>query len=64
MYEVRCIFCALIHRSEFWEEVENGIMRCRETAPGYKRGDLRDFQHKTVTNPEVPQERQEYVSCV
>lgn len=39
-YEVRCVFCNHMHISDYWDEIESGIMQCREGAPGWRRGEL------------------------
>jgi hypothetical protein len=45
---VRCIFCKNIHRSEFFDEIEEGILRCRDVASDFQKGLLRDFPHDTT----------------
>ncbi|HLC30774.1 MAG TPA: hypothetical protein VJM51_08345 [Dehalococcoidia bacterium] len=42
-YSIRCAFCNHLHESDFWEEVESGIMLCRDAAPGWRRGDLEHY---------------------
>lgn len=39
-YKVRCIFCRRDHESECWDELEAEILRCRDAAPYWRRGDL------------------------
>jgi len=39
-YFVLCMFCGDSQRSEFWDEVEEHIMDCREKVSPEKRGDL------------------------
>lgn len=45
MYEVRCIFCGRDHRSEFYDELEEQILACREEATAAAKGLLRDYRH-------------------
>jgi hypothetical protein len=44
MYEVRCIFCRETHRSEFFDEIEEQILACRDAAPEWKRGSLQSYK--------------------
>lgn len=37
---IPCPFCDHVHAGEFWEDVDEQIMRCRERAAPRKRGDL------------------------
>lgn len=39
-YCVRCIFCAREHWSDFWDELDEQVLRCRDGAPNWRRGDL------------------------
>jgi hypothetical protein len=39
-YFVLCMFCGESQRSEYWDEVEEHIMECREKASPEKRGEL------------------------
>ena len=39
-YFVLCMFCGDSQRSEYWDEVEEHIMKCREKASPEKRGEL------------------------
>jgi hypothetical protein len=47
IYEQRCDFCKQVHRSEFFDEVEETILRCRDAAPGSEKGLLVDFSGDT-----------------
>ncbi len=38
MYEVRCFFCKRVHASEFFDEIEEQILACRDQAPGWQKG--------------------------
>lgn len=55
MYEIRCIFCKRMHRSEFFDEIEEQILECRNTAPEWQKGLLVTFKdpHLTPTSPEI-----------
>ena len=52
-YEVHCIFCRRTHRSEFFDEIEDGILACRETAPEWKRGDMATEEPTMTVEHEV-----------
>lgn len=39
-YTVRCIFCKREHLSEFFDEIEEQILACRDRAPDWQRGRL------------------------
>jgi len=39
-YFVLCMFCGDSKRSDYWDEVEEHIMGCREKASPEKRGEL------------------------
>ena len=47
-YEVRCIFCKSLHRSEWFDEIEEGILACRDRAADWQRGLLKDFPNDTA----------------
>lgn len=47
-YKVRCIFCRRDHESEYWDDLEAEILRCRDEAPSWKRGDLPSFREPLV----------------
>jgi hypothetical protein len=47
-YEIRCIFCKTIHRSEFFDEIEESILLCRDRASDWQRGLLKDFPYDTA----------------
>lgn len=39
-YVVKCYFCHHEHVSPYWDEIEEGIMACRELSPGWRQGKL------------------------
>jgi hypothetical protein len=45
---VFCIFCRRPHESEFFDEIEEQILRCRDAAPEHEKGLLRDCPDKTT----------------
>src|SRR3972149_10249780 len=47
-YEVRCIFCKSLHRSEWFDESEEAILACRDRAADWQRGLLKDFPNDTA----------------
>jgi hypothetical protein len=47
-YKVRCIFCRCDHKSEYWDELDAEILRCRDEAPSWKRGDLAAFEESCI----------------
>ena len=47
-YEVRCIFCKSLHRSEWFDEIEESILACRDRAADWQRGLLKDFPNDTA----------------
>ena len=52
MLEILCPFCRTIHRSEFLDEIEEEILRCRKTAKDEDKGLLALFDEsemQTVT---------------
>lgn len=51
MYEIRCIFCKSLHRSEFFDEIEDSIMCCRDRAPDFAKGMLKDYSENTQPIP-------------
>lgn len=51
MYTVRCIFCCREHASEYWDQIELEIMRCRDEAPAFKRGDMATFEEDPKIRP-------------
>ena len=54
MYEIRCIFCKRIHRSEFFDEIEEEILSCRDRAPEWQKGRLDTYEdpHLKPISPE------------
>lgn len=51
-YKVRCIFCGRDHASEYWDDLDAQILRCRDAAPYWKRGDLashKDLSTRAIT---------------
>lgn len=53
MYEIRCIFCKRMHRSEFFDDIEEEILRCRDTAPGWQKGLLSEFEESRIITVET-----------
>lgn len=43
-YKVRCVFCRREHESEYWDDLDAEILRCRDEAPAWKRGDLESYE--------------------
>lgn len=59
MYSLSCFFCGQIHSSEFWEEVDAAVEKCRAKASLKDRGDLDgwvDDTRPTHCDAEVPRE--------
>lgn len=48
MYEVRCVWCKEVHRSEFYDEIEDGILLCRDRSPEWAKGTLAKW-----TDPQI-----------
>lgn len=53
VYEIRCIFCKHIHRSEFFDEVEDGILECRDRAEEWRKGRLATWHDPMLLPKEV-----------
>lgn len=55
MYEVTCVFCKQLHRSEFFDELEETILACRDRAPIQERGLIEAYQDPGIKpiSPEV-----------
>jgi len=58
-YLVSCPFCAQVHRSEFFDDIEEGIMACRDRF-SERRQDLSTFKRENMTIRVEPREREEY----
>lgn len=48
LYEIRCLFCKRIHRSPFFDEIEDEILRCRDEAPHWQKGNLDEFEDRGI----------------
>lgn len=44
LYEIRCIYCKRIHRSPYFDEVEERILACRDEAPEWQKGRLETWE--------------------
>lgn len=42
-YSVQCFFCGSVHTSQFWDEIDETIMKCRERASQRDRGEIGDW---------------------
>ena len=49
LYEIRCIFCKRIHRSFFFDEIEEQILACRDRAAEWQKGRLDTWENPTIT---------------
>jgi len=47
-YTVRCAFCKREHVSEFFDDIQEEILACRDRAPKWQRGDLEAVQPETI----------------
>ena len=47
MYSLSCFFCGQIHSSEFWEEADAAVEKCREKASARDRGELDTWEDST-----------------
>lgn len=53
-YKVRCIFCHRDHEGEYWDDLDAEILRCRDAAPYWRRGDLASYEELS-TRPITPE---------
>lgn len=65
MYSVSCFFCSQVHSSDYWDEVDAAIERCRQKANGKDRGELDRFVDDTrpvrceaLVPPDTPMEQE------
>ena len=47
-YQIRCAWCKLIHTSDFYDEIEESILLCRDRSPEWAKGTL-----ATWTDPQI-----------
>ena len=48
-YVVSCFFCGLVQVSEYWDVIEEHIMKCRDKASATDRGELEEWTgHETL----------------
>lgn len=63
LFVVRCLFCKREHRSFYWDELEAGIMACRDQAPEWQKGLLADFPDDGHTSTRSVEEQLYLDAC-
>lgn len=53
MFTVRCYYCKREHLSEFWDELEDGLLKCRDEAPHWQKGLLSEFEESHIITVET-----------